>query len=347
MTNMRDEADSPPVRISELDLNLLSALAEYRVVTVAQLALVLKRNINSLRRRLPELATRKLIRLNLRRRSVRQGRPEHCVMLSENGLDLLRVSGRGSVPTNVLEAPTLRGPNIEHALLINDLRTQLTLLPLACPSVRVQDLSSLDSSPDRDTGEVTAPMRVAEARAYGREDLVPDAVFALTHQSLAKTLLFFLEADRATEPLQSEARPSRCIAGKIDAYQDWLRAGQYKRYESVVGAGLRGFRLLFLVDRAARWTSMCRLLFDTPSSEFVWVTSRGHLLREGCWAPIWVVDGRITEPAQSILGSQAPDPCPTPAQLIERPKESHLSTRRPAVRVCVDCRGSAVYTDAQ
>jgi|CXWL01.1.fsa_nt_gi hypothetical protein len=137
---------------------------------------------------------------------------------------------------------------------------------------------------------------------------------SVAHRELDKTLLFFLEADRATEPLTS-ARRGRGLAGKIAAYQAYLQVGQHARYEEILKTSLRGFRMLLLVEGSSRWVSACRLVRESPPSEFIWLTRRDLLLQVGCWGPIWAAGGRITEPHQSILGTKMPQPCPTPSEV--------------------------------
>jgi hypothetical protein len=188
------------------------------------------------------------------------------------------------------------------------------------PAVAVRYFGQSACCSDEDPGSVdSVHERFNPEEAGDMIEFTPDAVFSLTHRELEKTLLFFLEADRATEPLTSARGGGRGIYSKVAAYQAYLRVGQYKRYEDVLRTKLRGFRLLLLVDGATRLAALCRLVRETPPSDFIWLTSREQLIQSGCWAAIWTVGGRMTDPLQSILGTKMPQPCPTPSELAKRP----------------------------
>jgi hypothetical protein len=303
------------LRLSDADAAILIALADYHVLTLAQLAIAVDRNSNSLRRRLRALADQGMINVLARRRPAFQGRPEHMVLLCEPGFDLLRACGR--VPRSAAweRDSVRRAQHTEHELLINDLRIQLVQIQRFLPAVVVRCFVQNPLCPGEHPDSVDSIHEKFQLDATGEQiEFTPDGVFSLTHRELEKTLLFFLEADRATEPLTS-ARGGRGLSAKLAAYQAYLSSDRYRRYEDILRAKLRGFRLLLLVDGAARFAAVCRLVRETPQSEFVWVTSREQLLHGGCWGPVWTVGGRITDPSQSILGTKMPVPCPTPPEL--------------------------------
>jgi hypothetical protein len=54
---------------------------------------------------------------------------------------------------------------------------------------------------------------------------------------------------------------------------------------------------------------------DMGAPDYVWLADRRRLLGEGIWASIWSRGGRNDLPADSILGSQKPAPCPSPADV--------------------------------
>ena len=121
------------------------------------------------------------------------------------------------------------------------------------------------------------------------------------------TLLFFLEVDMGTEPLARSASTGRDIRGKILNYQRCFRQSQYKRYEKVFGAALRGFRLLFLTHNESRLQSLCRQVQKMPPSDFVWLTDEARMTSQGVHATIWARGGQLDSPLQSILGNEMPD----------------------------------------
>jgi len=299
----------------DTDLGILAALVQHRVMTISQLAALLRRNPAALRRRLKLLADQNTIGVSVRRRPGVQGRPEHLVVLSAAGFDLLKTAGQ--VPQSAMWAPeaAVRMHQIEHELLINDLRVQLVQLERFLPPIAVRYFAG--ATPPTDSEPSASPFiheRFSLDGSPAPIAFIPDGVFSLTHRELGKTLLFFVEADRGTEP-QTSAKAGRGLSAKLVAYQAYLRIGRYRRYEEVVGAKLRGFRLLILVDGSRRLAAVCRLVRESPPSDFVWVTSREQALRHGCWAPVWTPGGKIGDELHSILGTQMPCPCPSPSEL--------------------------------
>jgi len=307
------------LRLSDADSAILTVVAEHHVLTVVQLAIVLGRNPNSLCRRLNVLAEQGMINVLARRRPALQGRPEHMVTLCEPGFDLLRACGRVPRSAAWIRESARRSQNAEHELLINDLRVQLVQLERLLPAFQVRYLARRLISADEEPESVpTIHETIHLEDSDETVEFVPDGVFSLTHRELGKTLLFFLEADRATEPLTSARGRNRGLAAKIVAYQAYLQTGQYERYEDILRTKLRGFLLLLLVDGVARWASACRLAREMPPSNFIWLTSRDQLLSAGCWSAIWAEGGKITEPLQSILGSKMPQRCPSPGELAHK-----------------------------
>ena len=143
----------------------------------------------------------------------------------------------------------------------------------------------------------------------------PDGTFAIRHEGLGKTLLFFLEVDMGTETLASAKRPPGDVQQKMLSYRAYWQSEQYKRYEEIWSCQLRGFRLLFVTPSATRLASLCRLTQRVSSSGFVWLTDSVRLHAQGVWSPIWARGGRMESPAESILGSAAIDPSPPPADV--------------------------------
>ena len=137
----------------------------------------------------------------------------------------------------------------------------------------------------------------------------------MTHAELGRTLLFFLEVDRGTEPRNSTRRDKSNLRQKIINYREYFTIQQYKRYEKIMKCELRGFRLLILTETSTRFAALCRLVRAVPPSDFVWLTDREKLLLQGLWAPIWAPGGKVSESPQSILGSKMPNPCLSPASL--------------------------------
>ena len=105
-----------------------------------------------------------------------------------------------------------------------------------------------------------------------------------------------------TESLASPSSASRDFREKIVRYQDHFRAAAYQRYEAPLGCGLRGFRLLVVTNSPRRLASLCRLVQQTPPSDFIWLTDQASMFANGLSAAIWVRGGRQEMATQSILG---------------------------------------------
>jgi len=119
-----------------------------------------------------------------------------------------------------------------------------------------------------------------------------------------------------SESLSSQKRTGKDVRQKIAHYQAYFRGQHYRRYERLWGSSLRGFRLLFLANSVPRTTALCRLIERTASTDFIWLTDQASMLSKGVWAPIWIRGGRHDGPFHSILGSRAPRPSPSPADMV-------------------------------
>ena len=105
-----------------------------------------------------------------------------------------------------------------------------------------------------------------------------------------------------TESLTSTTHRRRAVQQKIANYQAYLRSGKYKRYQELWGCKLTGFRLLFLTHSPSRLIALCRLVRDTPPSDFVWLSDRVRMFEHGVANGIWARGGNLENPPQSIIG---------------------------------------------
>lgn len=132
---------------------------------------------------------------------------------------------------------------------------------------------------------------------------IPDGVFSIRNKKIKKELLFFLEVDMNTEPISTTERTVKDIRQKILNYQALFRSGHYKRFEEAFQAKFNGFRLLFLVNSAARMVSLSRLVREMQPSDFIWLVNHEKMFPSGLSAEIWVRGGKVDRPQQSIIGS--------------------------------------------
>jgi hypothetical protein len=114
---------------------------------------------------------------------------------------------------------------------------------------------------------------------------------------------FFLESDRANEPLNGDASTST-LKKKFENYHQFLVSGCYKRYEKKWQCSLKGFRLLVLCNGTPRMKQIARFVSQYPTLDYVWVTDTTQLVNQGIGAKIWLCGGNASIPLQSILGSE-------------------------------------------
>ena len=303
-----------PVRLNQQDLNLLASVAEYRILAIHQLSVLHQRNPQALRRRLNCLKEQGLIQFDTEGFGRGRGRPERLVSLCEEGVKVLqekKILNQG-IPPDTATAKDLSG--LDHHLLVNTFRVQLSQTQQAVPLMRVKFLSP--TSPFLKKLQKDQPLVLEKIPPDEHIDswveFIPDGVFAIKDTGSGKVLLFFLEVDMGTETIASPRRCRQDVRQKIINYQTLLRQKRYKRYEKIWACRFHGFRLLFLAYGPDRAGGICRLVQSMPPSGFIWVTDRGSLQSRGVWADIWAVGGRIDRSLESILGSRKPDPSPIP-----------------------------------
>ncbi len=291
-------------KLNKNDRELLVFLAEYRLLTVSQIAALCAVGKPAARNRVGKLTNAELAKERTPAVASGRGRPERWVSLTERGIDWLRTDGvlERSVPSNEVAADGIRCA--EHLLAINWFRIHLVHLERIVPRLSVTFLSStspfLERGPD---GQPLVSDRAPAADAGGEPvPFTPDGVFTLRNQESGKTLLFFLEVDMGTETLASARRGAKDILTKVISYQQYFRSGGYKRYQDLWDCELNGFRLLFLAHSPARLAALCRLVQETPPSDFVWLTDRDRMFTDGVSADIWARGGKLGAPLESIAG---------------------------------------------
>ena len=138
--------------LNKNDRELLTLIAEYRLLTVSQIAALIRRNDRSVRRRLRGLANEHLIEVFTRSFGSGRGRPEGLVSLAWRGIDVLRKDGvlRGDLADDRIK--TLKAHYVDHQLLVNWFRIHLVELERVVPQLLVRFLAPtspfLDRGPD-------------------------------------------------------------------------------------------------------------------------------------------------------------------------------------------------------
>ena len=295
-----------PLRMTTSDLELLKSLAEYRFLSIRQIAFLHRRNLEGALRRLRGLEGADLIQSIQLSLTGRQGRPEKLFGVTDAAIALLVENGL--TPTGTLQAPT---PPTRTASLVHDHWVSWFLLHLLQIERTIKDLNTafirsvMPVGGLQNTDNIPNPRRrVSGATVTTEAAIVPDAVFMIRSTSQAKTLLFFLEVDMGSEPLKRQVRGGSDIHQKIVTYQQYFHSGAYKDYESSWPGPFEGFRVLFLAADQNRLANLCTLVRNTPPSNFVWLTSRDQILAEGLSARIWARGGNDAEAPKSILGDR-------------------------------------------
>lgn len=299
------------------DQDILVSIAEHGILNVCHLATLHQRNPNALRRRLKDLRGAGLVQISARGFGNGPGRPEAVISLTNKAVDLLKANGMISSSARTDQITAARIECIDHELAVSNVRVQLVQMRRFLPALTIQ-FFSVRTPLFSDAPSVLESIHETIEQEGDPDSAVefdPDGVLAMTHADSGKTLLSFVEVDMGTEPLTSPSRPQVGIRRKILNYQSYFHTGRYRRYQDILGCELRGFRLLMLTHGSARLNSVCRLVKETPPSDFIWVTSLETMLAAGVWAPIWIRGGRDGRLLESILGTKMPDPPPTPEEL--------------------------------
>lgn len=292
-------------RLKETDCESLKHIADYRTLTVTQLAAIFGKSVDVVGRRMHDLEKQGLVEVVSHEYGRGRGRPEKSLGVTRRGVDILRGKGLTdpAVPYENVVAEAFFG--VDHQLLLNWCRIHLMQIERVLPRLSVQFLAAnspcLPQGPD---GPVSitccTPM---PGRGIKEVRFTPDAVFVTCDSVESKACLFFLEVDRGTETIASARRDMTDIRQKIIRYQEYFRSQRYKYYETVFHCSLRGFRLLFLTNSLGRLTALCQLVREMPPSDFIWLTECSRLFPEGVCAKIWARGGDLLGQPQSILGS--------------------------------------------
>ena len=292
-------------KIDSKDLKLAYLLAEYRLLTVQQISVLEAAPIRTAHRRMAKLFCQDFLLEMKRPIRGRPGRPEFIYSLSPKGVQWLQENGMLEEGISYEKIGWKSPASIEHQLSVNWIQIAAQILQRKS-AFSIEFLSQ--TSPFLPPTQNGKPFIYDQAPVDGMNDLkasfIPDAVMAITHAGLEKTILFFLEVDRSTEPLVSVNGNTKSIDYKFYRYQRYLRSHGYKRYEHFFKAPLNGFRLLVICNSDCRLKQLHNLAQQIPDDSFVWLTTEQRILNQGLGAPIWIQDNGSFGSRASILGPQ-------------------------------------------
>ena len=294
-----------PFRLRETDCKTLECLAEYRILTVPQLAANFQKNKQAVRRRFGDLEKEGLIEVTRREFGRARGRPENLFGLTELAADILKDKG---IIGRELPYEKVGGTNIgciDHQLLLNWFRVHLNRIEQVLSMLSVKFLAYNSPLLTKGSGGRIFITDYSSVSSSGVQDIkfTPDAVFGTRDSIAEKTCLFFLEVDCGTETIASPKRDMTDIRQKIVNYGAYFDSLRYKRYEKVFKCKLHGFRLLFLTNTPGRLAALCKLIQEMQSTDFVWLTEYSRMFPGGVSAEIWARGGDLQASLQSILGS--------------------------------------------
>jgi len=307
-------------RLKKSDLTLLATLADCRVLTTTQIAVLhFDSKKKSARRRLHQLSEAGLISDRHRGTGNLRGRVENVYFVGKDGFDLLK--DRQILPSSATyeQVSAEKVFCIEHELLLNWFRIHLGEIQNSSPNLTT-DFIAVESA-FAPTDEYARPLlhiRVpAEEIKVGAGDFhfKPDGAFRITDTHRKSSLLFFLEVDMGTEPLIRREQGGRDICTKIVNYQALVASDNYKFLERVWRYEFSGFRLLFLTHTAERMSALCRFIQTISPSNFIWATDRERMFDRGLGGDIWSRGCDPVKPPESILGKNLSRPTPLPVLL--------------------------------
>ena len=295
-------------RIDKNDIALLRDLADYRLMSSAQVAALHFGSKRSANHRLLQLLKAGVLDRFAGIPAQGRGRPEGVFCVTEAGLELLRNEGVISpdVPFTYVGGKALE-MQVAHQLLLNWFRAHFAYAINRMPDLSTELLScnspfALDVENRYPALRDSIETPDCEGSTPCRQSFVPDGVFIIKSKALALGLLFFLEVDMGTETTASPSMKPDDLRSKILCYQAYYDQEKYKRYASLWQTPLNGFRLLFLAHSEQRHQGICALVRVMPASNFVWVSNQERLFREGASGDIWARGGHCDAPPESILG---------------------------------------------
>ena len=282
-------------RLTNRSLQILESLAEYRLLSISQIAALYSLSERMTRRERGKLERHHFVEMIPRYCSQSRGRPEQLITLSQKGIKKLFDEGflrKGQE----LEPVSVQGHHaIEHQLLLNWVCIYVRHLNQAMDDLNTDFL--LSNSPFLPSPSFLSARRSLDDSKRNPQSFIPDGVFFIKSIKKAKDLLFFVEVDRSNEKLS-------ILKKKILNYQVYFRKEDYKKYQGHWKKRFNGFRLLIITNKETQLNTLSSLTLQNPPSDFVWLTDEDSLNERGISGEIWIRGGRKDTPRQSILNSE-------------------------------------------
>ena len=209
------------LRLNQNDCKILETIADCRMLTPTQLAMLIKKGKQVVWRRIRALQSEGLITASRCDLGQSRGRPEQRLGLTEHAIHILKekcILGNDVINENVI-ADTIHCPG--HQLLLNWFRISLSQLELLVLRLHAKFLvANSPFTPQHPNGK---PIISNCTSASNDNDIwfIPDAAFALYNEVQNMTCMFFLEVDCGTETIASPKRVPTDVRQKIVNYQSY------------------------------------------------------------------------------------------------------------------------------
>jgi hypothetical protein len=264
---------SDPIRLTDRDKAILSAVRKYRLLTTSQILSLVPGSRQNIVRRLQLLYHAGFL-----------DRPKTQLPLRYTG-ELFELAyaptRKAATVTAAADGETASGKeckpisslSVAHTLSVSE---ALISIETACKLSGIQffdEQAILDSvSSKESTRRLQWRVTVKSGSESEEVGVIPDAVFAAERQGDSgafRRFYYFLEVDRGTMPLTRKSLAQSSIHRKALAYSRSFKSGILKRR-----FGIPGFKVLFVVrskDRLERMREVCRTVQGSGSSLFLFV----------------------------------------------------------------------------
>jgi Replication-relaxation len=298
-------------KLNQNDWKILGTIADCRILTPTQLAILFQKGKQVIWRRIRMLQNEEFITASRCDLGQSRGRPEQLLGLTEHAFQILMEKSILAKDTTyeAVTADTIHCPG--HQLLLNWFRISLLQLELLLPILHAKFLSANSPlTPQHPNGK---PIISNCTPTANDKDIwfIPDAAFAIYDEIKNMTCMFFLEVDCGTETIASPKRGPNDVRQKIVNYQSYYGSDRFKRYKQIWTGEFVGYRLLLLTNTASRLAALSKLAQGMPPNDFIWLADQEKLLSEGLHSKIWARGGKQDASPHSILGS-IPYPGPIP-----------------------------------
>lgn len=267
----------PPMRLMARDIEILSAVHDFRIVRGSQLQALFFGSQSTASYRLSRLYQHGFLDRHFLPTLGGIASSPALYTLGKRGVDLLRRALDGD-PKNIRKPPNHRELSplfLEHLLQINDFRVAVTVAARELGYTLEKWLDDFQLKASYDRVVIEAPNR------RRREvSLIPDGYFVL--RAPQGRACFFLEMDRGT---MTRGR----FRDKVLAYQAYIASGQYeKRY------GTRSLRVLTVTSGPKRLENLKAEAEEARGGRVFWFTTSGLISPESLLTmPIWQIAGHV------------------------------------------------------